>query len=107
MADYNESTIAGTKWQRCWNVQIFNRLDTTPIIVFMEEVVASLGNGEFMSKEVNDRLATLFDPNAVVPVYDPTTLQPTGATFTHAQLYGMLFSAYIDAAKKRDNPVPM
>lgn len=43
-----------------------------------------------------------FDAEAAVDILDPQTGQPTGQTFTHADLYKMLFSLYMDAAKKRD-----
>lgn len=43
-----------------------------------------------------------FDAQASVSMLDPQTGEPTGQTFTHADLYKMLFSLYMDTAKKRD-----
>lgn len=102
MADYKEETLTGNKWRRCYQVIINNPAPGygSPNIVFIEQEVLSLG-GDTILKQVGN-VSVNFDPAASINVFDPVTLEPTGTTFTHMDLYGMLFSAYMTAAKERD-----
>lgn len=45
-----------------------------------------------------------FTPNMeeTFPIFDPQTLEPTETTMTYAQLFGMIQSAYLHEAYKRD-----
>lgn len=106
MADYQESAVSGTKWRRCVGVDVHNPATVDPA----KPAIPSINFREQDVMIVDGQLVTLgntncnvsYDPAAVVSVYDPVTLEPTGATFTHEQLYGMLFSAYLHTALARD-----
>lgn len=100
MADYQESQINGTKWRRCFQLAVHNHRGAAPSIAFFEEDVMAVEDKTLRLGETSCSVA--YDPQATVEVYDPVTLQPTGATFTHAELYGMLFSAYLQTALARD-----
>lgn len=106
MADYQESAVSGTRWRRCVGVDVHNPATIDPehpkipSIAFREQDVMIL-DGQLLTLG-NTNCGVIYDPAAVVQVYDPVTLEPTGATFTHQQLYGMLFSAYLDTALRRD-----
>jgi len=43
-----------------------------------------------------------YDPEKTFDIYDPVTLEPTGQTMTHQEMYLALFSAYMSTAKARD-----
>lgn len=109
MANYKEESVTGNKWRRCRTIHIDNNFGTTPRIVFMEQDVVNLG-GEYVFKDVhpvhptgaNATLIVNFDPTTSIPIYDPVTLEPTGETTTHMDVYKLLFSAYLHAAKERD-----
>lgn len=44
MADYKESSVIGTKWQRCCRVIIENPYNATPSILFVEEEALNTGS---------------------------------------------------------------
>lgn len=98
--NYLETTASGVTWQRCNSLQISNELGVTPVIRFSEERVFNI-DGTIVKKGVMG-CAMLFDPTAVIPLVDPATNLPTGEVVTHAQVYQILHSAYIQAAMARD-----
>lgn len=109
MPNYKEETVAGNKWRRCRQIVIDNTLGNTPRLVFQEQDVIDLGGGEYVSKDVFSvpamgffPLATQFDQNTSIQIYNPLTGQPTGQTMTHGEIYAILYSAYMDAALRRD-----
>lgn len=100
MADYKEQSISGNQWQRCRAVTITNPHGGQPMAYFQEEALVVLG-ADTIQRDVGSCQAA-FNPAAEIPLLDPTTLLPTGATTTHAALYQILFSLYMQAATERD-----
>lgn len=101
MSDYKESNIAGTSWQRCNEVQIFNTRGAVPKVKFYEEQIIVLeGSGEI--RQAVGSIEVGFDPAKVVPILNPETGDGTGQTITYAEAYAILYSAYLAAAKERD-----
>ena len=101
MPDYNESTITGHAWQRCSQIVIDNARGITPVVRFDEEQVIALdGVGE--AKKTLGTLAVEFDPAVEIPLRDPQSGELTGDVMTFGEVYAVLYSAYIDAALKRD-----
>ena len=47
-------------------------------------------------------LTVEFDPAREIALRDPQTGKPTGAVMTYAEVYAVLYSAYLDAALERD-----
>ena len=103
MMNYKESQIQGSTWTRCRAVTVINPHPSTGQIAkayFQEEKAIAFDNTVLLSDRGSCGVG--FDAEATVAMLDPQTGQPTGQTFTHADLYKMLFSLYMEAAKKRD-----
>ena len=85
MADYKESTISGTAWQRAHRVIISNPYGGTPSIVFAEEQATNL-NGVVTTTPVAE----------VSCVFDVTNPD-------HAAIYTALNNLYMQLATDRDS----
>lgn len=105
MANYKETEVLGTQWTRANQITINNPFASTPSINFSEEKIIQLG-GSTVSQTVNG-LNTSFNATSTFPILDPNTLEPTGETKSHMDIYTLLFSLYIDLATKRDTPPPL
>ena len=62
MADYRESTVTGTAWQRVCRVEINNPLNGVPTALFVEEKAVSLGEGNVITTPCAN-LSVAFDAN--------------------------------------------
>lgn len=100
MANYNQTDITGTEYQRCFSVVINNALNQTPEIIFKEEKVFNLSSGR-MSIGCG-YCAKTYDENASFPILDLDTDMPIGETITDKKLYQILYSLYIKTANERD-----
>lgn len=101
MADYKETTVDGVAWQRCKAVRIDNPRVGAITAYFDEERVVAFDT-ESVARDVGV-VSREFSPASTIPLLNPETLQPTGSTITHQDLYVMLFSLYIQVATDRDN----
>jgi hypothetical protein len=102
MANYNETTVAGSTWTRCSSVYISNVYESVPSITFGEQQLIVLENQTPLVVNTNNSCSALFDPNGIITVLDPATGSPTGQTVTQQQLYDILYSLYIATAAERD-----
>jgi len=84
MADYKESTISGTTWQRSARVIISNPYQGTPSILFQEETATNI-----------DGVVTTAPVTEVSCVFD-------AANPNHVELYTKLNALYIELATARD-----
>ena len=101
MANYNESILNGTKWSRCNTVTIVNPIEGTPCIIFGEQD-ALLVDGVTLPISTNKQCQAFFDQeNGIIPLVHPVTGESLGTT-THAELYTILFSLYMQTAVARD-----
>ena len=100
MTDYNEQTVTGKSWQRCYAITVANPYASTPSIVFSEEVLTLLGDKSHRTSVLSVSLN--YDPEKTFDLYDPVTLEPTGQQMTHQEMYLALFGAYMTTAKARD-----
>lgn len=100
MANYKETSASGVTWVRCNTVVVQNDYEEAPYVVFSEESVVNLDGVVF--KRSTGACRTDFDPAATISLVDPATNLPTGETITHADVYRILHSAYIQAAMARD-----
>jgi len=101
MPDYKQADVAGTKWTRARKITIENPRDDTPTITFTEEAVIVLQDGEV--RQPVGAVSLPFDPVAHIALYDPTTGLPTGEQMTEGEVYAILYSCYMKAAKARDD----
>ena len=108
--NYKQTDITGNSWIRCNTLTVTNPLDipelnsTTPIIkqvYFQEEKVIVLSDNKVIINQIGSISAPYISEN-IISILDPTTGQATGATITHADLYKILYSLYIQTAQARD-----
>jgi len=109
--NYKEQTLSGESYTRAKTVIIHNPLEgiitdytrmlnNKKSIIFIEETIAILGTDTIVLKESN--CIKDFDPSGVIPILDTVTNIPTGTSITHAELYTILYSLYIQTAVERD-----
>lgn len=103
--NYNETNISGTQYQRAAEIKIINPLNTEldKIITFVEQKVYVLDSKSIV--EGAGILNVTFNPSEVITIIDPSTGEPTGNTVTHAEIYKILYSVYIQYAKLRDQTI--
>lgn len=101
MADYKETSVTGSSWQRCHQVVVDNRRTATPSIRFDEERITALDDGDTVRRDLGT-LVVPYDAAAVVALRDPATGEVTGETMTHEEIYAILYSTYIGTALARD-----
>ena len=111
--NYKQTDVTGSSWVRCNTITIKNPLKTTeriglgginPIIkevYFQEEEVIVLSDDKTIITP-SGSISTPYIPENTISILDPTTGQATGATITHADLYKILYSLYIQTAQARD-----
>jgi hypothetical protein len=100
MADYKESNVSGTQWQRCNGVYIQNSYKNVPNITLREEKVTEIGE-ELFFKDMG-QIDFQFNPNAVIQLLNPVDGTPTGATMSMGEMYIALWSLYMTKAAERD-----
>jgi hypothetical protein len=88
MADYKETTVTGTSWQRASRVIIENSLGQAPTMIFVEEEITNLANGKQL-KEAIGTLNITFDP----------------ANPLHQELYEKINAQYVLVREARDSLV--
>ncbi len=103
MADYKQTTLAGTAYTRSHAITVANPRTGVKAINFFEEQVVNLGDKELLIPQGGFQEA-FTDENADTefPLLNPQTSEPLGATATYAQLYVTLHSLYLHIAKRRD-----
>ena len=103
MADYKQTTLAGTAYTRAVSVTVANPLTGVKAINFFEEQVVNLGAEVLMRPQGGFQEAfTTENANSEFEMLNPETGEPLGQTATYAQLYGMLHSLYLHLAVRRD-----
>lgn len=99
--NYKETNLSGTSWTRCRCVTIVNPLTGgAPTAYFQEEKVISIDGAQTTVDAGSCGKA--FNAGDAIPLLDPTTSNPTGSTVTHAELYAILYSLYMQTATARD-----
>ena len=109
--NYKETSLAGTSWVRCRAITITNPLAGTeeldhtgqpigPTAHFTEEKVVTMEGADLRIPAGS--CSKPFSPTDTITLLDPATGEATGATVTHAALYGILFSLYMQTAVERD-----
>lgn len=100
MPDYQETQVAGTKWQRCNQVVLNNPYSGTPTIEMKEETIATFDGNIF--SQTKSGLAFNFDPSGVIALRNPQTGELTGDTTSQGAVYVAIYSLYVQAAMERD-----
>ena len=101
MADYNESTVLGSSWQRTFRILIENPHGLPPTISYSEEKVIAVEGSAPIKQYVGD-LAGSVDLSGTIALRDPDTLELTGETIPVGAIYIALLSDYLNRAVERD-----
>lgn len=101
MANYKETTISGTAWNRAFRVTIENAYNTVPTMDFDEEKIISLADNQFVSQYVGKLKEKFSDPTVMFDLIHPETGAVVG-TASYMDIYIMLSSLYLSLAAKRD-----
>lgn len=110
MANYKETNLAGVSWIRCRNITITNpiagsmepgnEIAAIPTAYFQEEKVISIDGVQ--STIDSGSCLRQFNPTEIINLRNPDTNELTGTTMTHAELYVILYSLYLQTAEARD-----
>ena len=109
MADYNESSITGTAYQRCYRMVIDNPLGGAPVVTCREERITNLADGTQSRLPIGpDIMEPVTPANLDEPfeLRNPATGESVGIYTTYQELYIALYSAYWHLALKRDGVIP-
>jgi hypothetical protein len=98
--NYGETPIEGKRWRRAARVTIGNPYGGQAWITYDEEQVTAVED-ETRAAPLGV-LAAAFDPDAVIELIDPVTLEPLGMSMPQSQVYLALFSHFVALAKARD-----
>ena len=106
MADYKETTLAGTAYTRANAITIANPRIGVKAINFSEEQVINLGSetivrpqGGFQEPFTTENAGTEF------PLVNPLDGTPLGMTSTYTEVHVILHSLYFHLAQRRDAAV--
>lgn len=103
--DYKQSAVTGESWQRCLRIEIINPSGATPSIRFDEERRIALADGTSIGIPAGSIHKDFTDPSATIPLLDPSTDNPVGATISHGEVFSILWSLYMALAAERDATV--
>jgi hypothetical protein len=109
--NYKETIATGTSWVRCRAITITNafqenipgHIPEIPTAYFTEEKVVNL-EGVKMLIPVGS-CSKVFNPFDEITLINSATGEITGETVTHAKLYEILYSLYLQTAQERDAAV--
>lgn len=105
MANYQETSVTGTKYTRAYQVLVQNGLENKSI-TFQEEELVNLDG-----TQVHNKLGSIFESftadnaNTTFDLLDPNTgaSMGQGMTMTYSGVYAALYSLYMHLAVERDN----
>lgn len=97
--NYREKQIDGTSYTRSFRSIVENPRGDTPHITFLEQEIISFQGQEIVS--ASGQLTEYYNAETEIPLEHPETGESLG-TATHGQLYLILYSLYLQAARRRD-----
>lgn len=106
MADYQASQVAGTSWHRFNQIHIDNTRNAIPVVTMTEERVVALADGRELREPVGVLELPCGDLSYPIPLRNPATGEPTGATATLGDAYAIVYSLCIQEALIRDGAIP-
>lgn len=102
MGNYKEVSETGTSWVRANAVSISNPFNGVPSVTYTTERIIQLHSGEIITQQLPRYMTVNFAREGTFPMLDPVTGEPTGAVGSHAALYAMMFSLFMDTVTKKD-----
>lgn len=107
MPDYQESSVAGSKYRRWSRINIEYPRVGTPTAIILEDEIVVLDQNDVIERPVGNLSISLSDPAKEIPLRDPTNgWELTGATATMGYLYALIGSVCWQAALERDAQQP-
>ena len=102
MTKYLETTTPGevNSWRRAVEIRLINQDPPLALIYEVERTVYPDGFQRDISTAQFDIVMT--DPGLQIPMVDPETYEPTGATFAANEFFAMAASLYFWKARQRD-----
>jgi hypothetical protein len=106
MANYNESNVNSTSYQRAKSATITNTYGKNPEIMFSEELVVVLPDGA-AHRDLGNVFGTFTPENkdTTFTLIDQATGNASSNTMTFGELYNAIRSLYLHLATKRDADV--
>ena len=105
MADYRESSVAGTSYTRGRSIYLENPLNSTPSMLIREETIINLAD-RVITEPAGEIRKSVDDLTVEFPIRNPATNEIIeGQTMTYQDLYVGLFSLYWKLALDRDAEV--
>ena len=101
MSNYKEQALTGSEWQRAYRVTIVNQYGGTPAIVYDEEKLGVLSNGNNINTPAGQLRADMSDPATTFDLIHPETGAVIG-TAQYLNLHVLLYSLYLHLAAQRD-----
>jgi len=102
MAEYKESTVSGTSYQRGRSMYFENPRNKTPSILVREETVNILQD-KIITEPAGEILKSVDDLSVVFNLRNPLTNEIIeGQTATYQDIYVMLYSLYWHLAEVSD-----
>lgn len=98
--DYQETTVSGKQWKRCYAIDIQNPSGGAPSVTMHEEVITQV-NDEVFNRRTGS-VHVPFDPAAEIALMNPATGESLGVTMTQGQIQVALWSLYMTKALERD-----
>lgn len=104
MPNYKEQVTTGqySEYQRANRIVITNELGGMPEITFMEQVLATLPNGQQLQVRQDKCVDQLIDPMEQFNLLNPETDEVIG-TAKYLDVYVLLYSLYRYIGNKRDS----
>lgn len=100
MAEYKETSVAGTLWNRFSRVVIENPRSGNPYIHCVEQEVLNAGEKEIVRDIGN--LGFSFQQDYEFDLLNPLDNTPTGEKAKMSDVYVLVYSCVLSKAKERD-----
>jgi hypothetical protein len=91
---HNLQPMTGESFVRCNQIVVDNRLNKTLAITFSQETIVGGPDGAVLHIPMSP-VPMAFDPAATIPIINPETGEDTGQTATQAEVYALIYSAYL------------
>lgn len=99
LQDLAPRPVGATTYTRCSHGEMMHPLGGTPTALFDWQAVTTLENGTVHTADVGRTQIAVDNPEALVPLVDPQTLQPTGQMMTRGQCYAIVVSLAVESLR--------
>ncbi len=97
--DLDPRPVGATTFTRCHHAELMHPMGGMPTALFDWQTVTTLDSGTVHTADVGRTQIAVDDPDAIVALVDPQTLQPTGEAMTRAQCYAVVVSLAVESLR--------